>query len=70
MLRDRIGQLERSGKRTPALAHAKTLMTGAANRVLDAPGAEKLYWTDPKDRTIADVVRVEILDALEALAPL
>lgn len=69
MLRDRIGQLERAGRASSKLAAAKHLLATAADRVLNAPGADKFGWAEQKDRTAADTVRLEILDALEALGP-
>jgi len=30
-------------------------------------GAEKLFWRDKKDRSVADGVRVEILEAMRQL---
>ena len=68
LLRDRIAAIERAGKPHEKLAAAKTLLATAADRVLNAPGTDKLGWNDAKDRTLADRVRVELLDALEALA--
>jgi hypothetical protein len=35
--------------------------------VLDAPGASGLNWHDPKDRALADRVRVRVLEALVKL---
>lgn len=67
MLRDRVAAADKAGKMGPALERAKNLLATAAPRVLDAPDAEKLLWADPKDRSIADAVRIEILDALAAL---
>lgn len=67
MLRDRIAAIERSGKPHDRLAAARNTLATAADAVLDAPGAEKLGWSDPKDRTVADRIRVGLLDALESL---
>ena len=35
--------------------------------MLTAPGANGLRWAEEKDRSLADQVRVEILEALRAL---
>jgi hypothetical protein len=66
MLRDRIAAAEKAGQKTPALDRARQLLATAAGRVLDAPDAGQLSWSAPKDRSLADTVRVEILEALEA----
>ncbi len=67
MLRDRIGELERTRLNHPRLAEAKTLLATAPGRVLKAKSAAEYRWDAPKDRTLADRVRVEILDMLAAL---
>jgi hypothetical protein len=67
MLRDRIAAAEKAGKKGAAIERAKKLLATAADRVLNAPDADKLIWAEPKDRSLADKVRVEILDALVAL---
>jgi hypothetical protein len=67
MLRDKIAAAGKAGRTGPALERARTLLAGAADRVLNAPGASVLTWSAPKDRGIADAVRAEILDALEGL---
>ncbi len=43
---------------------AETLLADGARRVLSAEGVNKLRWEDPKDRTLADAVRVKVLQAL------
>ena len=45
----------------------KRLLKSAAESVLAAPGAEQLHWHQPKDRTLADQARVQVLEALVAL---
>ena len=67
MLRDRIAAAEKAGRKGAAVERAKKLLATAADRVLGAPDADKLMWAEPKDRSIADKVRVEILDAIVAL---
>ena len=67
MLRDRIGALERTRPDHPRLAEAKTLLATAPDRVLKAEGAAEFRWDTPRDRALADRVRVEILDLLIAL---
>jgi hypothetical protein len=51
----------------PALPKAKDLLKSGARRVLDAENADKLNWSDDKDRWIAEKVRLEILETLVAL---
>lgn len=67
LLRERVDASANSGGSEGALAGARTLLAGAAGRVLNAPGAARLAWLSPKERTMADQVRIEILDALAAL---
>lgn len=67
MLRDRVARAAKAGNNGPAFERAKHLLAVAAKKVLNAPDAGKLLWSDPKNRSIADAVRIEILDALAAL---
>jgi hypothetical protein len=67
MLRDRIAQAEKKGVTGDALDRAKNLLAEAANRVCNAEGAKELNWADPKDRTLADKVRIELLEAITEL---
>ena len=67
MLRDKVAKAENTGFKGLSLNNAKRLLNEAAARVCNAPGANSVKWSDEKDRTIADKVRVEILDALIAL---
>lgn len=66
MLKSKLGQLEET-RQNPAIAAARKLLSEAADRVLNAPDAGKIYWNDPKDRGMADAARVQILEALEQL---
>jgi len=68
MLRDRIAAVEKAGKNPPALARAKALLAGACDRVLAGATTQGYRWDAPKDRSVADAVRIEILEALTALA--
>jgi hypothetical protein len=69
MLRDRIAELEKKGVQNDAVTAAKTLLATAADRVTSCmePHGTSL-WKDAKDRSIADQVRVEVLDALLSLS--
>ncbi len=51
----------------PALARARTLLDLGADRVLGAEGAANKRWAQPKDRTVADAVRLEIAGVISAL---
>jgi len=64
MLKDAIAKAKPGN---PALPKAKDLIKSGARRVLDAKDANKLNWSDDKDRWIAEEVRLEILETLVAL---
>ena len=64
MLKDAIAKAKPGN---PALPKAKELLKTGAHRVLDAKNANKLNWSDDKDRWIAEKVRLEILETLVAL---
>ncbi len=66
MLQTRINTLSASGGH-PKLAAAQLLLDGAADIVLNATDASKLYLSMSKDRKIADQKRTEILAMLESL---
>ena len=65
MLRDAVAKADPGH---PAVAKARELLATGARRVLEAPNAGRMSWLDPKDRWIAETVRLEILEALAALA--
>jgi len=67
MLQQQIAEWERRGWGGERLERAKKLLAEAPVRVLTAPGANGLRWAEEKDRSLADQVRVEILEALRAL---
>jgi hypothetical protein len=67
MLRGEIAKAEKSAVKGSALDRAKKLLSEAPSRVCDAPGANALKWAAQKDRTVADKVRIEILETLTAL---
>ncbi len=64
MLRDKLAATKSS---SPAVEAARRLLATATDRVFGASGADKVWWRDAKDRTIADQVRQELLAALESL---
>lgn len=67
MLRDAVAAARRAGRNNPAVGRARKLLAEAAERVCGAPGALALGWATPKDRSVADSVRIEVLDALSRL---
>lgn len=69
MLRARVEELERRGGSATKLARARRLLETACDRVpVRKYGVEGTDpWDVPKDRTAADTVRVEILQALTDL---
>ena len=67
MLREKIAAAEQAVRTGPALDRARKLLAGAADRVLNAAGVNALTWSAPKDRDMADTVRLEILDVLAEL---
>jgi len=69
MLRDYVEQLEKQGKLNQVVKSARVLLDTAVNRVTDPIANFSLSksWNTLKDRSIADQVRVEILDTLTQL---
>jgi hypothetical protein len=71
ILNDRITYLEKNGKKDRAITSAKVLLASAADRVIAIMTApDKINWVEPKDRSLADQVRIEILEALMGLREL
>jgi len=67
MLRAAVARAKAAGRTGAAVTEAETLLSDGARSVLAAEGVNKLRWDDPKDRTRADAVRVQILEALTAI---
>jgi len=67
MLREAVERAKSSGRSGPEIAQAESLLRTAAQEVLTAPDVNQLRWHEPKDRTRADAVRVEILQVLASL---
>jgi len=65
MLKKRVDELSRAGKASSALDKAKKLLVDGPKRVAVY---EPISWFDERDRSVADQVRLEILDALVALS--
>jgi len=70
MLRARIAELKAAGVNAPALTRAEALLADGPLRVTTPIAAEGIGWGADRDRTLMDQVRVEVLDALVALADL
>jgi hypothetical protein len=68
MLRKAVARAKSARSADAAVQRAESLLATAAADVLAAAGAEKLLWKEPKDRGRADVVRVNLLEALESLS--
>jgi hypothetical protein len=68
MLHDRVVALQKKGANGKAVKAAENLLATAADRVIACmKEPTDINWGEPKDRSIADQVRVEILTALLAL---
>lgn len=65
MLRDRIAKLEMAGQAGGEIAKAKELLREGPKRVMAQEKLLNYTWDQPKDRSIADRVRYEVLDVLE-----
>lgn len=68
MLREAVTRAKAAGRADPAVARGEALLTDGVARVLADRNPSGLSWNIPKDRSVADTVRVEVLDVLEALA--
>ena len=68
MLRRRIEELEHKDAEGEAIDAVKELLASAANRVTGhITQTAQFLWSEFKDRSVADEVRIEILDALMKL---
>lgn len=68
MLRDRIAEVEGKGVKGKAVDSAKKLLNTAADRVTSCMlKPEQIYWNYAKDRSIADAVRLDVLEMLVEL---
>jgi len=68
MLQKEVVAAKKRGVAGQALDHARKLLAKAPDRVCNAPGANTFEWAPKKDRTLADRVRVEVLEAIAALS--
>lgn len=67
ILRREIAEAKSAGIASALIEEASRMLDSAASRVCNAPGANAFKWMDDKDRTVADQVRIEILDTLTKL---
>ena len=67
MLQARVAELAQKGVKTLALAAAQRLLVEGPQRVLAGEQGANYRWDEPKDRTVQDQVRIEVLRALVAL---
>lgn len=67
MLGEAIERARRTGIDPALIANAEQLLTQAPDTVLAARDASQLRWHEPKDRTVADTVRVKLLQTMESL---
>jgi hypothetical protein len=68
MLRDRISEVESKGVKSKAVDSAKKFVDIAADHVTSCMlKPEMILWSQAKDRSIADRVRVEVLEMLAEL---
>ena len=68
MLRTRIEELEGRGVTVPQAT--KDLLVEGPKRVLGGEEGANYRWDEPKDRSVQDAVRIEVLGALTELADL
>lgn len=68
-LRERVAEVSRTHPEHSALENARRLTRDAAGKVLGAEGADAFSWSEPKDRRLAEAVRIQVAEALDALRP-
>jgi hypothetical protein len=69
LLRDRVRALEQRNVAAADLGKARHLLDTAADRVVGSMTKQSLiFWKEPKDRAVADRVRLEVLEMLTLLA--
>jgi hypothetical protein len=62
MLKCAIEKAKKEGRADRAIVRAEEILQTAAETVLSAKGASQLRWHESKDRTIADQMRVKMLE--------
>ena len=65
ILRDRLADLAKKDVQGEAVDSAKKLLSSATDRVMACmTKSDNIRWNKPKDRSVADAVRVEVLEML------
>ncbi|NUP99739.1 MAG: hypothetical protein HUU35_07785 [Armatimonadetes bacterium] len=67
LLRAAVAAADKANRQDAAAKAARKLLEEAPGRVLGAAGMNSIEWSTPKDRDLADRVRIEIIEALEKL---
>ena len=67
MLREAVDAAKKGGRSDEPVHRAQALLTLGVDRVLTDASPETLMWHTDKDRSVADAVRVEVLEVLAAL---
>lgn len=67
MLRKAVAAARKNGRNDRLLQRAEELLKHGPDRVLKGASAGTLMWHSEKDRSVADAVRIELLETLSAL---
>jgi len=67
MLQKEIAELDRQGRTDAIIGKAKILLSSVADRVTKDQSPQRLYWREPKDRSVADRARIEVLETMAQL---
>ncbi|HEY3856178.1 MAG TPA: hypothetical protein VGO67_17460 [Verrucomicrobiae bacterium] len=67
MLRDSLAALQAKGITNAVISSASQLLITAPDQVIGGTTYSSYSWTTPKDRTVADSVRLQVLGALTQL---
>jgi len=70
MLQARVAELAERGVGAAKLAAARELLATGPDRVMAMEQGANYRWDEEKDRSVADQVRIEVLEALTELAAL
>jgi hypothetical protein len=70
MLRSRADEVAAEHPDSPAVAHARELLDTAYERVSAGEVRDLYWWHEDKDRSLADQVRIEVLEAMVGLGEL
>jgi hypothetical protein len=68
MLNDFIAEAEKKGIKGAALDLAKKILTDGVAMVCGSSGASEFMWLEEKDRSLADMVRIKILNVMADLS--